>query len=86
MGKHVAGRLAAQLGEDYVSIADIADLVGTSTKTIRRALDAGKIPEPDLRLSKRMVRWRLSTIRSWTETRGTNRSRRAPAPNMGIAA
>lgn len=36
----------------------------TSTETVRRALKEGRLPKPDIRLSKRTVGWKASTLRA----------------------
>jgi predicted DNA-binding transcriptional regulator AlpA len=38
--------------------------LGVSSETVRRLLNAGKLPKPDVDLSLRTRGWRLSTLRS----------------------
>jgi hypothetical protein len=37
-------------------------LGGVSTKTLKRYIDAGRLPPPDLRISLKRVGWKFSTL------------------------
>lgn len=42
---------------------DLQARMGVSSNTIRRWMQAGKLPPPDVDLSRRTRGWRLSTLR-----------------------
>jgi prophage regulatory protein len=61
----IAPRCAAdQFGDDLLSIADVASLLGITTKSVYRYRSTGDFPEP-IRLGPRLVRWRRGDISSW---------------------
>lgn len=46
-----------------LSVSDVASLIGVHTKTVRRAIHAGKLPAPDFSLGRKVRGWRAATIR-----------------------
>jgi hypothetical protein len=49
--------------EDYVIYRHaLQDKIGVTSETIRRWLRAGKLPEPDVYMSYRVMGWRRSTL------------------------
>lgn len=56
-----ADRLAASVGA-MLTLADFAATLKIGRSTAERLLAAGKLPQPDLRLSSRLIRWRASTV------------------------
>lgn len=47
-----------------LSVADLAQLVGCSTRNIYRMIEAEEVPEP-IRPGGRMIRWPDSVIEKW---------------------
>lgn len=45
-----------------VSVREVAELLGVNPRTVWRMAQTGDIPAP-IRLSERVVRWRLSDLR-----------------------
>ena len=43
---------------------DLQDTMGVSGETMRRWLNGGKLPKPDVALSQKTTGWRLSTLRA----------------------
>lgn len=43
---------------------DFQRFMGVNTETVRRWLKAGKLPPPDVAMSRRTQGWRLSTLRA----------------------
>lgn len=43
--------------------SDFQKLLSVSSETVRRWMLAGKLPKPDVALSRRTVGWRISTLR-----------------------
>lgn len=46
-----------------LAIEDVAALLGTSSKTVRRRVAEGRLPPPDHRDGARILRWRAATVR-----------------------
>lgn len=44
--------------------ADLCSALGVVSETVRRWMIAGKLPEPDVKLSRKTLGWRLSTLRA----------------------
>ena len=44
--------------------ADLCQVLCVNTETVRRWLKAGKLPAPDFALSRKILAWRLSTLRT----------------------
>ena len=42
--------------------AELPELLGVTSESVRRWLKAGKLPKPDVDLSQRTRGWRLSTL------------------------
>lgn len=42
---------------------DLTEMMGVSGETVRRWMNAGKLPRPDVNLSRRTSGWKLSTLR-----------------------
>lgn len=42
---------------------DLQDAMQVSSETIRRWMKDGKLPEPDVAMSRKTLGWRLSTLR-----------------------
>jgi hypothetical protein len=61
-------KLAASI-EPLLTKADLGQILRVNTRTVERMVSAGKLPKPDLYLS-RMPRWRPSTIRDFIESGG----------------
>lgn len=45
-----------------LTIADVAGRLRVSSRTIRRWVEAGQFPPPDLRVNRRVLRWRPATV------------------------
>lgn len=43
---------------------DLQDTLHVSSETMRRWLKDGKLPKPDVAMSRRTLGWRLSTLRA----------------------
>jgi predicted DNA-binding transcriptional regulator AlpA len=43
---------------------ELQEIFGVGTETTRRWIAAGKLPQPDVNLTKRIQGWRLSTLQS----------------------
>lgn len=50
--------------------ADVADLIGISDRTLWRLVEKGSFPKPDVRLSRKLVRWSVAVVRQWLEEIG----------------
>ena len=61
-GTHVDVKGHAMTGNGYITIADAADLLSVSTKTVRRYMDAGKLTP--YRLGERLVRLDPAEVQS----------------------
>jgi predicted DNA-binding transcriptional regulator AlpA len=61
---------AVEVATRFLSRGQLAEMLGVSTKTIDRRVDDGTVPKPDFYIG-RQLRWRLTTILEWTETRRT---------------
>ena len=44
--------------------ADLCKLLGVGSEAMRRWLKAGKVPPPDVAISRKTVGWRLSTLQA----------------------
>ena len=54
---------ASNTPEDRILFrADICKALGVCPDTLRRWIRAGKLPEPDIALSRKTQGWRLSTL------------------------
>lgn len=42
----------------------LQDFLGVSSETMRRYINANKLPQPDVALSRKTMGWRLSTLHS----------------------
>jgi len=51
---------------DLLRVADVAALLGTSTRSVWRYSRAGRMPPP-VRLTRRTVRWRAGELRAWLD-------------------
>lgn len=56
---------AADPQPNLLTSQDIADLLKVSVRTVERLIKRGDLPNPDLRLSRNMMRWKPETIRDW---------------------
>ena len=52
------------------TLADFARTLAVSKRSAERLLNAGKLPRPDLRLNKRVLRWRWTTIQKFCGVKG----------------
>lgn len=50
----------------FITLAEFANLLKVSNRTMRRYLSAGRLPAP-IRLG-RMLRWKLIEVLKWIET------------------
>ena len=50
--------------ERLVSRADLCKTLDVHSETIRKWLKSGKLPTPDVALSRKTLMWRLSTLRA----------------------
>jgi hypothetical protein len=57
-------------GGAALSKDDISVLLNLSIRTIERMVNAGKLPEPDLVLNTRRIRWANRTIRPFIDGKG----------------
>lgn len=55
--------------EPLVTKSDLERILQIDSRTIDRMRSTGKLPKPDLFLS-RMPRWKASTVRAWIEAGG----------------
>jgi len=53
-----------QVEEKLIFRADICKALNVSSETVRRWLNAGKIPPPDVYLSRKTIVWKSSTLRA----------------------
>lgn len=58
--------------EPMLSIAQFAEALLVSRRTLERMLSAGKVPRPDLRAG-RMPRWKPETVRRWIDSQARGR-------------
>lgn len=56
--------MAGQTEDRMLSRADLADALRVSAETLRLWLKAGKLPKPDVALSRKTYLWRLSSLRA----------------------
>lgn len=50
-------------------ISDVAALLGIDRRTVERLRSAGRFPQPDIKVGKRVL-WRPATIREWVAKGG----------------
>ena len=49
--------------EDRILVrSDLCEMLGVSSETIRRWLNSGALPKPDIALSRKTQAWRLSSL------------------------
>lgn len=53
-----------------LTVGDIASRYAVTRRTVRNWLSRGEFPPPDLRLNKRVIRWRQSSIEKFERQRG----------------
>jgi excisionase family DNA binding protein len=56
-----------------VSVREVAELLGVNVRTVWRMAQTGDIPAP-IRLSERIVRWRLSDLRQHLDRKAAGAS------------
>ncbi len=56
-----------------VSVREVAELLGVNPRTVWRMAQTGNIPAP-IRLSERVVRWRLSDLREHLDRKAAGAS------------
>lgn len=56
-----------------VSVREVAELLGVNPRTVWRMAQTGDIPAP-IRLSERVVRWRLSDLREHLDRKAVGAS------------
>ncbi|MFO0860647.1 MAG: helix-turn-helix domain-containing protein [Phycisphaerales bacterium] len=56
-----------------INVREVAELLGVNTRTVWRMAQAGDIPAP-IRLSERVVRWRLSDLREHLDRKAAGAS------------
>lgn len=56
-----------------IRLPELQELIGLSRSGIYSAMSCGQLPK-SVKLSKRAVGWRLSTIEAWLETREVSTS------------
>jgi len=56
-----------------VSVREVAELLGVNPRTVWRMAQTGDIPAP-IRLSERVVRWRLSELREHLDRKAVGAS------------
>lgn len=56
-----------------VSVREVAELLGVNPRTVWRLAQTGDIPAP-IRLSERVVRWRLSDLREHLDRKAAGAS------------
>lgn len=56
-----------------VSVREVAELLGVNARTVWRMAQTGDIPAP-IRLSERVVRWRLSDLREHLDRKAAGAS------------
>lgn len=52
--------------------ADISMLIGIGQRTLWRWIATGVFPKPDIRIGKRIVKWRRETVLAWLDQRTTD--------------
>lgn len=60
----VAEREPQQAIDRVIWRQDLQDMLRVSSETMRRWINGGKLPEPDVAISRRTMAWRLSTLRA----------------------
>lgn len=58
------------LQTNYLSADQIADALTISKRQLWRWIEWGQFPPPDLRLSRKLVRWDQRTLNAWLASRG----------------
>jgi len=51
--------------EPMLTVDDLAELLRLAPRTVWRMIGTGQLPPPDLRIGKRVVRWRRDGIDNW---------------------
>ena len=59
--------------EKLLTVDEVAELFNVSADTLRREWQAGRFPQP-LRISRRSIRWKLSTLQRFIESLETEES------------
>jgi predicted DNA-binding transcriptional regulator AlpA len=67
---HTANPSLSASIEPLATIETWAAALVVSVPTIERLRRAGKIPQPDVMIGSRLLRWKPSTIRAWIESGG----------------
>jgi predicted DNA-binding transcriptional regulator AlpA len=53
---------------EFVSLSDIADILGVTPRTILNWRKAGQFPDPDVRIGRRTFRWKCSTVAKFLDS------------------
>ena len=61
-----------EMGIQLLRIRDVVKLTALSSSTITRMRNAGQFPQP-VKIGSRAVRWRLSDIKAWIESKTSTR-------------
>ena len=54
--------------ERLLNVREVTELIGVSKSTLHRMVSANRFPRP-IRVGLRAVRWRLSEVLAWMESR-----------------
>jgi predicted DNA-binding transcriptional regulator AlpA len=63
-------------GSEHLTLAETADWLRCSSRTLQRLLETGEGP-PVVRLSERRLIFRLADVRQWVEQRTTRKETRS---------
>lgn len=56
--------MAIEVTDRVVYRKELTELLKVSSESIRRYIKRGKLPKPDVELSKHVMGWKLSTLKS----------------------
>ena len=51
-----------------LSIDEIAEILGVNVRTVNRLVSGGRLPPP-IRITRKLVRWKLSELQRWLDAR-----------------
>lgn len=56
-------------GVQLLTAADVASFLGIHRRTVFRLINSGELPPPDVKVGRKLRRWRSDTIQEWLERR-----------------
>ena len=69
--------------ERLLTVSEVARLLAISVRTVWRLRDTGELPQP-VRVSRNLLRWRLSEIDAYMRRGSTARSRQGSEDEQGM--